>query len=381
MASAWPASAGSSAYNEQVTLSRLAIALSLVLWAQVAMAQSSPAAGMREQDAWNALEAGQAQVAEQAFREAIVLDPRNARLHMGLGTAAFVLRHDADAKASLERALVLAPDLTRARAQLAQVFKRQGDLTEAIRLYETVATEVPADTGVRETLDRWKREAELHDRMRLTVGDFFTVSFEGAEDADMAAQALESLNRAYWRICDVFSAFPPKSVPVVLYSGEQFRDITRSPQWAAAAFDGTIRVPMRGAGEKGEDLDRVLAHEFTHALIRSLATRNLPTWLNEGLASVLEREGLDWAEARVAKASSVPSLTVLSNSFGKMSGADAQVAYAASALAAKRLLDEAGGVAIASLLRDLGDGVEFETAFLHRIQKSFADFQASVQRD
>ena len=352
----------------------------LVLWAQVAMAQSSPAAGMREQDAWNALDAGQAQVAEQAFRDAIALDPKNARLHMGLGTAAFVLRHDADAKASLERALVLAPDLTRARAQLAQVFKRQNDLTEAIRLYEIVATEVPADTGVRDTLDRWKREAELHDRMRLTVGDFFTVSFEGAEDADMAAQALESLNRAYWRICDVFSAFPPKSVPVVLYSGEQFRDITRSPQWAAAAFDGTIRVPMRGAGEKGEDLDRVLAHEFTHALIRSLATRNLPTWLNEGLASVLERDGLDWAEARVAKASSVPSLTVLSNSFGKMSGAEAQVAYAASALAAKRLLDEAGGIAIANLLRDLGDGVDFEAAFLHRIQKSFADFQASVQQ-
>ena len=344
------------------------------------MAQSSPAAGMREQDAWNALDAGQAQVAEQAFRDAIALDPKNARLHMGLGTAAFVLRHDADAKASLERALVLAPDLTRARAQLAQVFKRQNDLTEAICLYEIVATEVPADTGVRDTLERWKREADLHDRMRLTVGDFFTVSFEGAEDADMAAQALESLNRAYWRICDVFSAFPPKSVPVVLYSGEQFRDITRSPQWAAAAFDGTIRVPMRGAGEKGEDLDRVLAHEFTHALIRSLATRNLPTWLNEGLASVLERDGLDWAEARVAKASSVPSLTVLSNSFGKMSGAEAQVAYAASALAAKRLLDEAGGIAIANLLRDLGDGVDFEAAFLHRIQKSFADFQASVQQ-
>ena len=137
--------------------------------------------------------------------------------------------------------------------------------------------------------------------MRLEVGDFFTVSFEGPEDAALAAQALESLNRAYWRICDVFGAFPPKSVPVVLYTGEQFRDVTRSPQWAAAAYDGIIRVPMRGAGEKGEDLDRVLAHEFSHALIRSLATRNLPTWLNEGLASVLESDDLGWATRTVAK--------------------------------------------------------------------------------
>ena len=333
---------------------------------------------MLEQDAWAALKAGRAEVAEQAFREAIALDPKNASLHMGLGTAAFVLRRDADAKAALERALALSPTLTRARAQLAQVAKRQGDLQEAIRLYELVAVEVPDDQGVRDTLDRWKREADLHDRMRLTVGDFFTVSFEGPQDADMAAQALESLNRAYWRICDLFSAFPPRSIPVVLYSGEQFRDVTRSPQWAAAAFDGTIRVPMRGAGEKGEDLDRVLAHEFSHALIRSLATPSLPTWLNEGLASVLESDSLDWARDRVGKAASVPSLTVLSGSFGKLSGGDAQVAYAASALAARRLLDVAGGIAIANLLRDLGAGVEFEAAFLHRIQMSFADFQASL---
>jgi hypothetical protein len=349
-----------------------------VLCAHVAMAQTSPKAGMLEQEGWAALDAGKAQAAEQAFRDAIVLDPKNARLHLGLGTAAFVLRHDADAKAALEQALALSPGLTRARAQLAQVAKRQGDLAEAIRLYELVAAEVPGDPGVRDTLDRWKRELDLHDRMRLTVGDFFTVSFEGAEDADMASQALESLNRAYWRICDLFGAFPPRSVPVVLYSGEQFRDITRSPQWAAAAFDGTIRVPMRGAGEKGEDLDRVLAHEFAHALIRSLATRGLPTWLNEGLASVLESDSMTWAEQRVAKAGRVPSLAALSTSFSKLSGADAQVAYAASALAARRLVDEAGGVGVANLLRDLGAGVAFEDAFLHRVQRSFADFQASL---
>ena len=343
------------------------------------MAQSSPKAAMLEQRAWAALDAGKAQAAEQAFRDAIALDPKNARLHLGLGSAAFVLRRDAVAKASLEQALVLTPGLTRARAQLAQVAKRQGDLPEAIRLYEVVASEVPGDAGVRDTLARWKREADLHGRMRLAVGDFFTVSFEGQEDAGMAAQALDSLNRAYWRICDILGAFPPRSVPIVLYSGEQFRDITRSPQWAAAAFDGIIRVPMRGAGEKGEDLDRVLAHEFAHALIRSLATRSLPTWLNEGLASVLESDSLGWAEDRVAKAARVPSLTVLAGSFSKLSGADAQVAYAASALAARRLLDEAGGAAVANLLRDLGDGVDFEAAFLHRIQKSFADFQASLQ--
>jgi tetratricopeptide (TPR) repeat protein len=348
--------------------------------ARLAANQNSPRVGLLEQEGWAAIKAGDHETALAAFREGIRLDPKNAHLRLGAGTAEFLARRDANAKAHLEQALIIDPTLVRARAQLAQTVKRQGDLNEAIRLYELVAVAVPNDAGVIDTLGRWKRERELHERMRLEVGDFFTVSFEGAEDAALAAQALESLNRAYWRICDVFGAFPPKPVQVVLYTGEQFQDVTRSPKWAAAAFDGIIRIPMRGAGEKGEDLDRVLAHEFTHALIRSMATGQLPTWLNEGLASVLERDSLDWATSRVSKRERVPSLAALSGPFGKLNGADAQVAYAASAIAARRLLDEAGGAAIANLLRDLGNGIDFERAFEHRIQKTLAEFEASLRQ-
>ncbi len=348
--------------------------------ASLAGNQNSPRSGMLEQAGWAAIKAGNFKAATEAFTAATKLDPNNAMLWLGAGTAEFLLRHDPEAKAHLQRAIDLDPKLTRARAQLAQVVKRQGDFAEAIRLYDIVATELPDDAGVRDTLDRWKRERELHERMRLEVGDHFTVSFEGPEDKAMAEQALESLNRAFWRICDIFGTFPTRSIPVVLYSRDQFRDVTRSPQWAAAAFDGIIRVPMRGAGEKGEDLDRVLAHEFSHALIRSLATRGLPTWLNEGLASVLEGDDLSWADKTMQVVSKPPALSRLSGSFGKLSGAEAQVAYATSALAAKRVLDEAGGAAIANLLRDLGEGAEFEAAFLHRIQRSLADFQASLLR-
>ena len=344
----------------------------------VAAEQNSPRVGMLEQAGWAAIKAGNPKAAAESFVEAARLDPKNATLWLGAGIAEFLQRHDPEARAHLQRALDLDPRMALARAQLAQVIKRQGDLAEAIRLYEIVATELPNEAGVRETLERWKRERELHERMRVEVGDHFTVSFEGPEDAAMAAQALESLNRAFWRICEVFGTFPTRSIPVVLYSGEQFSDITRSPKWAAAAFDGIIRIPMRGAGEQGEDLDRVLAHEFSHALIRSLATRGLPTWLNEGLASVLESDDLSWTDKPLRAVAVAPSLTRLSGSFSKLGGADAQVAYAFSARAAKRLLDEAGGVAVANLLRDLGEGVDFEAAFLRRIQRSLADFEASL---
>lgn len=345
-----------------------------------AIEQNSPRVAMLEQAGWEAIESNRLPLAASIFKEAISLDPKNAALRYGAGLAAFLQRHDAEAKQHLELALVLDPKLARARVPLAQVARRQGDFTEAIRLLEIAVTDLPGDAGLRDTLDRWLRERELHERMRLTVGDFFTVSFEGPEDAQLASQALESLTRAYWRIGDVFNAFPQKSVPVVLYTREQFRDITRSRQWAAGAFDGIIRVPMRGAGEKGEDLDRVLAHEFAHALIRSLATRGLPTWLNEGLASVLERDDLGWATKIVDKVGKLPPLRRLAVPFAKLSGDEAVYAYAASAVAARRLLDDAGGPAVANLLRDLGDGVDFEEAFLRRIQKTLRDFEASLKQ-
>jgi tetratricopeptide (TPR) repeat protein len=342
----------------------------------ILLAQVDPRTALLERSAWDALNAGQAHAAAAAFRDALAADPKNARLHLGAGMAAALERRDADARDEFERALALDPKLSQARALLGQTQYRMGDLASAIRTYETLVGEHPDDRGARATLERWTREAELHDRMQQAVGSHFTVSFEGPREEEVASQALESLDRAYWRIGQMLGSYPNDPIPVVLYTSEQFKDITRSPAWAAGAYDGTIRVPMRGALDNPSELDRVLAHEFTHALIRTLAKRGVPTWLNEGIATALEGDGLDWADDSVAKAGAPMPLRALQTGFSRFNGAEAQLAYATSALAARRLFEEAGGVAVANLLRDLGDGVEFEAAFLHRIQRSFADFQS-----
>ena len=351
----------------------------LILLTAVPAGQTSPKAAMLEQAAWAALDARQVQEAADAFKEAIALDPKNPRLRLGAGMVAFMQRRDEDAKQALEYALQLDPQFTRARAQLAHVIRRMGDLLGAIREYERVVSEVPNDPGARETLDRWKRELELHDRMRQEVGDHFVVSFEGPPDSALGTQALEVLERAYWRVCDLLGAFPTAPIPVILYSNEQFRDITRSPPWAAGVYDGKIRLPVRGAAEvDAKEFERVLGHEFVHALVRTLADRNVPGWLNEGLATALEDNGVEWAQKQIEKFPQLPTLEMLQTSFGRLTGQQAQAAYATSALAVRRLLDEVGGTAMANLLRDIGDGIEFEKAFEHRMLRSFPEFSASL---
>jgi len=358
----------------------IATILAICLWVACQhplAAQIDPRTALLERAGFDALNRGQARLAADTFREAIAADPKNAMLHLGAAMAAVLERRDADAKDALERALALDKTLTGARVLLGQVQYRMGDRMGAMRTYETVVAEAPDNAEVQATLARWKREADLHDRMQQAVGSHFTVSFEGPAEAALAAAALESLDKAYWRIGELLGTYPSDPINVVLYTTEQFRDVTRSPTWAAGAYDGTIRVPMRGALDNPTELDRVLAHEFTHALVRTLATRGVPAWLNEGLAAALERAGGDPANAALSNTTPVP-LSALTTGFGRLSGGDAQRAYATSALAAQRLLDEAGGFAVANLLRDLGRGEEFTAAFLHRIQRSFADFQAAM---
>jgi tetratricopeptide (TPR) repeat protein len=340
-------------------------------------AQIDPRTALLERAGFDALNRGQARVAAETFREAIAADPKNAMLHLGAAMAAVLERRDGDAKDALERALALDKTLTGARVLLGQVQYRMGDRMGAMRTYETVVAEAPDNAEAQATLARWRREAELHDRMQQAVGSHFTVSFEGPAEAALATAALESLDKAYWRIGELLGTYPSDPIGVVLYTTEQFRDVTRSPTWAAGAYDGTIRVPMRGALDNPAELDRVLAHEFTHALVRTLATRGVPAWLNEGLAAALERAGGNPASPAEPSKTQV-SLTALTSGFGRLSGDDAQRAYATSARAAQRLLDEAGGFAVANLLRDLGRGEDFNAAFLHRIQRSFADFQATI---
>ena len=349
----------------------------LALCTAAAFAQNDPRVALHARAGWDALAANKPREAAESFRQALAGDPKNPLLHLGAGAAAYVERRDVDARAALEQALKLNPGLTRARELLGLVLYRTGDLFGAVRVYELIDPDAPQNEPAMTRLERWRRELDLHNRMNSVAGSGFTVLFEGAADAQLAERAVASLDRAAQRIGQALFTYPLQPISVVLYTGEQFRDITRAPDWAAGAYDGIIRVPMRGALENERELDRVLAHEFTHALVYSLAPRGVPAWLNEGLAAALERDDASESETAPRELPVVP-LAALQTSFGRFTGDQATLAYATSANATRRLLAESGGVAVANLLRDLGEGVDFDTAFSHRIQRPFSTFQSDL---
>jgi tetratricopeptide (TPR) repeat protein len=338
-----------------------------------------------EKAGWDAIRTNQLQDAADAFREAIRLQPGSVRLMLGAGLAAHLLGRSEEARQHLVGALQADATLTEASILLGQILYREGDLAGAIHVYEQALTHAPKETLLASRLEAWRREADLHGRFSQRYGDHFTVLFEGPREEALARRAIELLEAAFWRIGTALGAYPNGIVTVILYTNEQFRDITQSPTWAAAAFDGRIRVPMRGALDNTRQLERVLAHEFTHALIHSLAPRGVPQWLNEGLAQIFEPEQgnaardivlrhLDASQAGGDGASLVP-LTQLEKSFGKLDKDQARLAYAQSAVAAQALIDQAGMTGVLNLLAYVGEGMPFAQAFERAAFVSYAEFQ------
>ena len=316
---------------------------------------------------WAAVEEARYGDALAAFTEASDQMPDEASLWLGRGFAAYMLGRDEEAEASLEQSLSLDPRLTDASRFLGELYVRTGRADEAIETYEAALELAPADAELTRKLADWREQSRLHDRFRKSSGAHFRVLFEGRSDEALARRIVDMLETAYRNVGSVLRTYPTQPIIVVLCTQEQFQDITRALAWAAGVYDGQIRVPVRGALDRRDELQRVLTHEFVHALLAGLGGRTVPMWLHEGLATALEPGGLDRASQVLVAASSRPSLQDLHGSFAGLSGPNASVAYALSAVAVDRMIDLRGASAVVLVLEDLARGVQFESAFHRRI--------------
>jgi len=348
--------------------------------AQVRTRPIDPAGVEAAQQGWKAIEAGGPGDALDRFLEAIGHDAGVATYQLGAGLALQQLGRPDEARPYFERALRLDPGLTPASVLLGLILHRAGDLGAAVRVYEQALEHAPGDPQIEPRLQAWRKEASLQGTFQESMSTNFTVLFEGPAEQQLAARALELLEAAYWRIGGALGTYPAGVITVVLYTEQQFSDVTRSPTWAAGLYDGRIKLPMVGALDHPDELERVLAHELTHVFVHSLAPRGVPQWLAEGLAGVFERADLSWAEATVRQAGSLVPLDQLHGDFGGLSPDGARLAYAESALAVRDLLDQAGPAPLVALIVDVGAGSPFAEAFNQRILIPYDRFAASRAR-
>jgi tetratricopeptide (TPR) repeat protein len=363
-----------------MVLRRLGLAALLITWS-VTSATAQSATSEAVEKGFQALHSGDAARADAVFREGLTRRPRDPELLLGAGIAANLQGRDQDAISFLKQALQIEPALSPAAALLGELLYRQGDLDLAIKMYERALPGAPPSVAVaiRNRLSAWREEASLPQNREAIKDDRFTISFDGPVQQKLADRAVSVLGASFWRIGNVLGAYPSASINVVLYSEQQFHDITGAPEWANGGFDGQIRMPVRGATQNLAEFDRVLAHELTHAMLKSIVSRNLPAWLNEGLAMYFEGRDASVSERRLAAARLFVPLASLQTSFSRLNTAQAVVAYEESAFVTHALIDRIGPSGLGQLLQDLSDGQTVDQS-IERFGFTFAAWQAELEQ-
>jgi tetratricopeptide (TPR) repeat protein len=317
----------------------------------------------------------------EAFNRASAMRPGDASLCFGAGVAAFMLGQNDVAQSRFECALALNPGYLPAAVWLGDLHYRAGHLNEAIAIYETARQRSPDGRELQQRLADWRKEQALQSRFHEVRTEHFTALFEAAADEPLAREVVGRLEAAYTRVGNTLGVYPSQPITVVLYTRQQFGDITKLAGWSAAAYDGRIRLPLDGALEQRDELDRVLSHEFVHALVAMVGGRSVPAWVNEGLATVLEPAGSRDAETLLARTSARPGLSTLHRGFVDFSRDNAEISYALAARAVRRLIERRGTDAVVALLQDLARGAPFASAFQQRIAMRYEDFAALLARN
>src|SRR5262249_49581253 len=161
----------------------------------------------------------------------------------------------------------------------------------------------------------WRAEAGVEDRFEAYRDDRFTIMFDGPAQQKLAAHATAVMGAAFLRIVATLGSAPSAPIRGVFYTTQQFHDITGAPEGLGGRFDGQIGLPIAGAAQDLAELDRVLTHELAHAMLHSLAPRNVPAWLHEGLAMHFEGRQAAKARQRLAAAHVFVPLAALQEGF------------------------------------------------------------------
>ncbi len=284
----------------------------------------------------------------------------------------------AAAATTLEHSLRLAPNDANTLLALAQAYLKQDQRPQALDLLQRAKEAGVRNTDLDKQVERLSREVDAEWDFVQTDSAHFRVSFADSEDTRAVRVVLAALEDAYFTVGAKFAYYPGDRTPVVLYTQQDFHNITQTPGWAGAAFDGRIKLPVRGLQADDAQLPRVVRHEYAHSLITPLSNGRAPVWLNEGLAvwaeETEEGEREAWAKQKIA-GQELFTLAQLNSSFVPLPAERAEVAYAQSYLAVRALIDQYGARKIPALLTNIGSNRTLSDAFAATYPGDLAGFE------
>ena len=286
----------------------------------------------------------------------------------------------AEAVTQSERAAKRDPSSPDVQRILGFAYYGSGRLQDAIGAWKR-SLELQPDERLKPYLAKAEREAKVEENFNEMDSVHFVLRFEGRKPAyGLTNELLRTLDRQYQELASDLGFAPDAPIAVILYTEQQFFDVTQAPSWAGALNNGKLRIPVRDVPGVTPQIEMVLKHELTHSFVHAAAHR-CPVWLHEGLAQMEEpRSTAAFAPAleQLFRSGRAAPFRVLEGSFTRFNSAQAQVAYAESLAAAEYMRSAYGMNGLRRMLNLLADGEAPEAALRAVTQGGYSKLESEI---
>ncbi len=315
------------------------------------------------------------------LQRAMSLMPNNPVIQEQFASLLLDMNRFADAVPYALQATRLAPNSADAHALLGYAYFHSEKTKQAIAEYKR-SLEINPDPGVQKLLELAQREESAEASFGEQESGHFTMRYEGGKAPEaLRAAIMQTLERHYDELVLAFGISPRQNIVVSLYTEQAFFDVTHAPAWSAAQNDGKLRIPISGLDAVNSELSRVLKHELAHSFIAQITRNRCPTWLNEGIAQVVEPASAAPFGALLGRMfahdAEIP-LNTLEGSFNGLEDRAAYVAYGESLAAVEYIVQTYGMSDVVRLLQRIGEGASTESALRSVVHSGYASFQTDV---
>ncbi len=212
-------------------------------------------------------------------------------------------------------------------------------------------------------------------------------------DPGFGQQALEAAQIGLEEARTLLPALPLPTEPTQIYIYPSARDVQEALQlasfnWVAGHADPWLNIVLASipAGpEQKTELQRQIPHELMHIWLYNFTEgingdyQALPAWLNEGLATLVERFTVTGYPALLAEAYTAESLLPVVSLCDRFPSDTslALLAYAQSASFTRYILQNYGSSGLEKLIRFYADGLECERG----IEEAFGISLAQIEQE
>jgi tetratricopeptide (TPR) repeat protein len=310
-------------------------------------------------------------------RRALLLQPESAPLLLNVAYGHLRLSEFSAALEYLERAKRAAPDSADVAKLMGWAEYGLNRIPEAVAEWKR-ALKLQPDPEVAKALEKAERDARAEVGFREGQTTHFVIRYSGSAAPLLAGEILHTLEIHFGQISALLDYTPPEPIGVIVYTDQQFLDITRAPSWAGAINDGRIRIPIQGLNSVTDELSRELRHELTHSFLQQKTRGHCPAWIQEGVAQWVEGRRVGSAARALLNAydqqSAIP-LRDLEISWMNLSGTGASFAYGWSLAVVETILSTGNMEDVSRLLDSLANGSSAEAAVNSVLHRTYAELE------